>query len=292
MTLANLVSISDLSGIQIADLLARAGEFAEAQPRRGDLGVHPEKCVQLLFYEDSTRTRTSFESAAVRLGYGTCLVTASGSSVAKGESLRDTVLTLQASVEPSALVLRHPENFAPAQLAAAQWCAIPVINAGDGTNEHPTQALLDALTLIRHFTPTSLNRMGGNADVLPLAGLHIAIVGDIVRSRVARSNVALLPTLGAQVTVVAPPQMVPADIASWNAESTSDLDSVIPDVDAVMMLRIQKERMEHATSLDLTQFHEAYGLNEERAGRMKAEAVERHPGPMNRGDEITDTVAD
>lgn len=280
MTLGKLVAIADLTDADISTLLNRANNFAEAQPHRGDLGSHPETCVQLLFYEDSTRTRTSFESAAARLGFSTCLVTATGSSVAKGESLRDTVLTLQASVEPNVLVLRHPENSAPAQVASADWCTTAVVNAGDGTNEHPTQALLDALTLQRHF------------GVGRLDGLRIAIVGDIVRSRVARSNVALLPRLGAHVTVVAPQEMLPSDVHSWGVAAVTNLDDVVADVDAVMMLRIQKERMTSATSLDLEQFHGAYGLTDARASRMRPEAVVMHPGPMNRGVEIADGVAD
>ena len=280
MTLQNLVCIADLSDADISTLLNRADSFAEAQPRRGDLGAHPETCVQLLFYEDSTRTRTSFESAAARLGYSTCLVTASGSSVAKGESLRDTVMTLQASVEPNVLVLRHPENLAPAHVASAPWCTTAVVNAGDGINEHPTQALLDAFTLQRHF------------GVRRLDGVRIVIVGDIVRSRVARSNVALLPRLGAQVTVVAPQEMLPDDIQSWGVTAVTDLDDVIADVDVVMMLRIQKERMASATSLDLGQFHNSYGLTDIRASRMRATSVVMHPGPMNRGVEIADDVAD
>lgn len=280
MKLGKLVSIADLGDAEIAFLLSRAGSFADAQPRRGDLGTHPQTCVQLLFYEDSTRTRTSFESAAARLGFSTCLVTATGSSVAKGESLRDTVLTLQASVEPQVLVLRHPENLAPAWVASEPWCATAVVNAGDGTNEHPTQALLDALTLLRHFGTSRLD------------GLHIAIVGDIVRSRVARSNAALLPRLGVKVTVVAPPEMLPTDIQAWGVAAVSDFDEVIGSVDAVMMLRIQKERMAAATDLDLKQFHDAYGLTNVRAGKLRSDAVVLHPGPMNRGVEIADDVAD
>lgn len=280
MSINHLVSIADLSDLQVDSLLARAHEFADTTPRRGDLGSTPSACVQMLFYEDSTRTRTSFESAAARLGYSTCLVTASGSSVAKGESLRDTVLTLQASVDPTVLVLRHPENGAPAWVAQGAWCETAVVNAGDGTHEHPTQALLDALTLQRQF-----GRDG-------LAGRHIAIVGDIVRSRVARSNALLLPRLGMKVTVVAPPEMLPADIAEWGVGSSNDLDGVVGEVDAVMMLRIQKERMSAATRLDTHAFHAAYAMTTERAARLRPEAVVMHPGPMNRGIEISDEVAD
>lgn len=280
MSLNHLVSIADLTDGDIDALLSRAQHFADASPRRGDLGSTPSVCVQMLFYEDSTRTRTSFESAAARLGYSTCLVTASGSSVAKGESLMDTILTLQASIDPTVLVLRHPENGAPAWVADAPWCGCAVVNAGDGTHEHPTQALLDALTLRRHFGSDRLD------------GRHVVIVGDIIRSRVARSNALLLPRLGATVTVVAPAEMLPDDIDLWGVRSSNDLDAVTGDADAVMMLRIQKERMSTSTSLDVEAFHAAYGLTSARAAAMRPDAVVMHPGPMNRGVEIAGEVAD
>lgn len=280
MSARNLVSITDLSDGDIAQLLTRAHQFRTEQPARGSLESKADACIQLLFYEDSTRTRTSFESAAARLGYSTCLVTATGSSVAKGESLRDTVVTLQASVDPAVLVVRHPESGAANFIAESSWCNMPVVNAGDGTNEHPTQALLDAVTLQQHF------------GVEGLSGRHIAIVGDIVRSRVAKSNVLLLPRLGMHVTLVAPPEMLPPDVADWGVAHTSNLDDVIADVDAVMMLRIQKERMAAAANLDTTAFHAAFGLTSTRANRLGANAVVLHPGPMNRGVEIADEVAD
>ena len=280
MSVNHLVSIADLSDGDIDMLLSRAHHFADTSPRRGDLGATPSLCVQMLFYEDSTRTRTSFESAAARLGYSTCLVTAAGSSVAKGESLRDTVVTLQASVDPAVLVLRHPENGAPASVARAPWCETAVVNAGDGTHEHPTQALLDALTLQRQF-----GREG-------LAGRRIVIVGDIVRSRVARSNALLLPRLGMHVTLVAPPEMLPDDVTAWGVASTSDLACATAEADAVMMLRIQRERMSAATSLDTDAFHSAYAMTAARAAQLRPDAVVMHPGPMNRGIEISDEVAD
>ncbi|NDB17775.1 MAG: aspartate carbamoyltransferase catalytic subunit [Actinobacteria bacterium] len=274
----HLTAISDLSDAHIESLLARAAEFALVPHRADSALTASSPCVQLLFYEDSTRTRTSFESAARRLGYATCLVTASGSSVAKGESLKDTILTLQASVRPQVTVLRHPENGAVAQVAHSPWCDTSMVNAGDGTNEHPTQALLDAATLRSHF-----------GDI---AGLKIAIVGDIVRSRVARSNSALLPRLGAHITYVAPRSLLPEDIDSWPGDVCHEIDDALPEVDVVMCLRIQRERMPAGVDVSSAEFTRALGLTTARAARMRAHAMVMHPGPMNRGVEIDSEVAD
>lgn len=274
----HLTAIADLSDTDIRALLERAAEFSSS----GDVAPTPmtasSPCVQLLFYEDSTRTRTSFESAARRLGYATSLVTAAGSSVAKGESLKDTILTLQASVQPAVIVLRHPDSNAVADVAGSSWCQTSMVNAGDGINEHPTQALLDAATLRRHF-----------GDI---AGLRIAIVGDIVRSRVARSNSLLLPRLGAHLTYVAPDSLLPADISTWTGEVCNDIEDVLPAIDVVMCLRIQRERMPAGSDVNSAEFARALGLSAARAARMPAHAVVMHPGPMNRGVEIDSEVAD
>lgn len=273
----HLLSIHDLTDEDISALLDRATDFAGGTPPLPPPpGLAP--CVQLLFYEDSTRTRTSFEAAARRLGYATCLVTASGSSVAKGESLKDTILTLQASVDPAVVVLRHPQNGAVADVAHSDWCTTSMVNAGDGTNEHPTQALLDALTLRRHFGRVS--------------GLRVALVGDIVRSRVARSNAALLRRLGAEVTLVAPPALLPEDIDAWQGSVTGDLDAAVADCDVVMCLRIQRERMPAGVEVEPAEFSAAFGLTRARADLMPQHAVVMHPGPMNRGVEIESSVAD
>jgi aspartate carbamoyltransferase catalytic subunit len=274
MPLQNVVSIADLSDAEIALLLDRAHALV-GSPRLAPTGA---ACIQLLFYEDSTRTRTSFETAARRLGFDVCLVTASGSSVAKGENLRDTIVTLQESVDPAVIVVRHPENFAPRFVAEAPWSTTSVVNAGDGTNEHPTQALLDAFTLQRHFGTDRLQ------------GLKVAIVGDIVRSRVARSNAMLLPRLGVDVTLVAP--QLPADVSQWGVRVSGDLDAVVPDVDVVMALRIQRERMTSELDMDASDYHSSFGLTVARAEQMAPTAVVMHPGPMNRGVEIANEVAD
>ena len=274
----HLTAIAELSDGQVHALLDRTAQFASLSQATDRPLTASSPCVQLLFYEDSTRTRTSFESAARRLGYATCLVTASGSSVAKGESLKDTMLTLQASVQPVVTVLRHPENGVVADVAGSTWCDTAMVNAGDGTNEHPTQALLDAATLQSHF---------GEID-----GLHVAIVGDIVRSRVARSNSALLPRLGAHITYVAPEALLPEDIDTWPGEVCHEIDEVLPHADVVMCLRIQRERMPHGFDVDSAEFTAALGLTEQRASRMRDHAMVMHPGPMNRGIEIDSAVAD
>jgi aspartate carbamoyltransferase catalytic subunit len=228
-----------------------------------------------LFYEDSTRTRISFEAAAKRLSADVINFSAKGSSVSKGESLKDTALTLQA-MGADAVVVRHPASGAPHRLA--NWVAGSVINAGDGTHEHPTQALLDAYTL--------RSRLGG------IAGRQVAIVGDVLHSRVARSNVALLHTLGAKVTLVAPPTLVPVGVGAWPAVVSFDLDAVLPTADAVMMLRVQKERMGEAYFPSAREYSRRYGLDGPRMRRLPEHAIVMHPGPMNRGMEITPEVAD
>src|ERR671921_2608018 len=231
-----------------------------------------------LFFEDSTRTRISFEAAAKRLSADVINFSAKGSSVSKGESLKDTALTLQA-MGADAVVIRHPASGAPHRLAA--WVDGSVINAGDGTHEHPTQALLDAYTM--------RSRLGKLDD------LNVTIVGDVLHSRVARSNVLLLTTLGAQVTVVGPPTLIPVDIAAALEPSLTvsyDLDSVLPGADVVMMLRVQTERMQDSYFPSAREYSRRYGLDAARMRRLPEHAIVMHPGPMNRGMEITPEVAD
>jgi aspartate carbamoyltransferase catalytic subunit len=228
-----------------------------------------------LFYEDSTRTRISFELAAKRLSADVINFSAKGSSVSKGESLKDTALTLEA-MGADAVVVRHWASGAPHRLA--NWVRGSVVNAGDGTHEHPTQALLDAYTIRQ--------RLGR------LEGVRVAIVGDVLHSRVARSNVGLLHTLGAEVTLVAPPTLLPVGVGSWPAEVSYDLDAVLPKVDVVMMLRVQAERMNASFFPSAREYSRRYGLDARRMGALPDDAIVMHPGPMNRGMEIAAEVAD
>ena len=228
-----------------------------------------------LFFEDSTRTRTSFELAGKRLGADVINMSVSTSSVSKGETLLDTAATLNA-MRCDLLVVRHDQSGAPYLLA--QKVASAVINAGDGTHEHPTQALLDAFTMRK--------RLGR------LEGLRVTIVGDVLHSRVARSNVLLLSTLGADVTLVAPPTLLPTGIDAWPAEVSYDFDSVLPKSDVVMMLRVQRERMGAAYFPSAREYSRRYGLDARRMALLGDEAVVMHPGPMNRGMEIAAEVAD
>jgi aspartate carbamoyltransferase catalytic subunit len=230
-----------------------------------------------LFFEDSTRTRISFEVAAKRLSADVINFAAKGSSVSKGESLKDTALTLQA-IGADAVVVRHSASGAPHRLAQSEWTSGSVINAGDGTHEHPTQALLDAFTMRRHL---------GDVE-----GRRIAIVGDVLHSRVARSNALLLATLGADVTLVAPPTLLPVGVHTWPVQVSYDLDSVLPKADAVMMLRVQAERMHAAFFPSAREYSRRYGLDLRRMGLLPDHALVMHPGPMNRGMEITADVAD
>ncbi|WP_433869397.1 aspartate carbamoyltransferase catalytic subunit [Saccharopolyspora sp. CA-218241] len=236
------------------------------------------RTVVTLFYENSTRTRVSFEVAGKWMSADVINVSASSSSVGKGESLRDTALTL-AAAGADCVIVRHPASGAAHRLAG--WLAeagTQVVNAGDGTHEHPTQALLDAATL--------RERLG------ELAGRRIGIVGDLLHSRVARSNVHLLRTLGAEVVLVAPPTLVPTGIDGWGARVTHDLDAELPGLDAVMLLRVQAERMHGGFFPSAREYSIGYGLNEARSARLPEHAVVLHPGPMLRGMEIAGTVAD
>ncbi|MFJ6197611.1 aspartate carbamoyltransferase catalytic subunit [Micromonospora sp. NPDC092111] len=292
----HLLSGADLDADTATQILDTAAEMATVAGREvKKLPALRGRTVVNLFYEDSTRTRISFEAAAKRLSADVINFSAKGSSVTKGESLKDTALTLQA-MGADAVVVRHPASGAPHRLA--DWVDGSVVNAGDGTHEHPTQALLDAYTM--------RSRLGR------LAGLHVAIVGDVLHSRVARSNVLLLTTLGAKVTLVGPPTLIPVD---WAARASAappgvpgadgpvaapghgtdvsyDLDAVLPGVDVVMMLRVQRERMNDSYFPSAREYARRYGLDGPRMRRLPGHAIVMHPGPMNRGMEITPEVAD
>lgn len=237
-----------------------------------------------MFFEDSTRTRLSFEAAATRLSADVMNFDARGSSVSKGESLQDTAQTLEA-MGADIIVIRHPESGAASELAHSGWVESSVINAGDGTNEHPTQALLDAATLRQRFCNEPLGK--------DLSGLSVAIVGDLAHSRVARSNVYLLTTLGAQVTLVAPSALMPVDVDSWTATSVTTFEEALDlQPDAVMMLRMQKERLATDLVESVEQYVKDFCLTNARAQLLPKHSVVMHPGPMNRGVEIDSAVAD
>ena len=278
----HLLSIADLNKSEAISILDTATELARVSD--GAVKKLPTlrgRTIVNLFAEDSTRTRISFEAAAKRLSADVINFSAKGSSVSKGESLKDTAMTLQA-MGADAVVIRHSASGAAQRLADSQWMSGSVINAGDGTHEHPSQALLDAFTIRKHLGM-------GTSD---LAGLNVAIVGDILHSRVARSNVLLLAMLGAKVTLVAPPTLLPVGIQNWPATVSYDFDSVIPHVDVVMMLRVQQERMSDLFFPNAREYSRYFGLNGERMASMKSGAIVMHPGPMNRGLEISAEVAD
>nr|WP_294695706.1 aspartate carbamoyltransferase catalytic subunit [uncultured Friedmanniella sp.] len=279
----HLLSAADLSLAEITEILDLAEEMAQIQARPvKKLPALRGRTVVNLFFEDSTRTRSSFELAGKWLSADVINVSAKGSSVSKGESLRDTVLTV-AAMGVDALVIRHHASGAPRQ--ASQWIDAHVLNAGDGTHEHPTQALLDAFTLRRHFRTSEPGR---NA----FAGKRVVIAGDVTHSRVARSNVLLLKTLGADVTLVAPPTLMPSGVDCWPVSTTTDLDAVLPEADAVMMLRVQRERMSGGYFPTPREYTIGYGLTRARLASMKPGSAICHPGPMNRGLEISADAAD
>jgi len=278
----HLVSATDLTKDDAVLVLDTAKELAVISDRPvKKLPTLRGRTVVNLFFEDSTRTRISFEAASKRLSADVINFSAKGSSVSKGESLKDTAQTLQ-SMGADAVVIRHGSSGAPHLLATRNWIDAVVINAGDGTHEHPTQALLDAYTIRKHLR----NNEGD------LTGLKVAIVGDILHSRVARSNAILLKTLGATPIMVAPPTLLPVGIEKWNGEYSYDLDEVLPQVDAVMMLRVQQERMSDAYFPNTREYSRNFGLNAQRLKTMQKHALVLHPGPMNRGMEITAEVAD
>jgi aspartate carbamoyltransferase catalytic subunit len=278
----HLLSAADLTHEDAVLVLDTARELAAVSSREvKKLPTLRGRTVVNLFFEDSTRTRISFEAAAKRLSADVINFSAKGSSVSKGESLKDTAMTLQA-MGADGVVIRHGASGAPHRLANSGWIEAAVVNAGDGTHEHPTQALLDAFTMRHHLAD-------GEGD---LAGRRVTIVGDVLHSRVARSNVLLLHTLGAQVTLVAPPTLLPVGVETWPCEVSYDLDAPLPGTDALMMLRVQRERMGAAYFPSEREYSRRYGLDSRRAALLPEHAIVMHPGPMNRGMEITAEVAD
>ena len=274
----HLLSAADLSkddALLILDTAEELGRLADRPVKK--LPTLRGRTVVNLFFEDSTRTRISFEAAAKRLSADVINFSAKGSSVSKGESLKDTALTLEA-MGADAVVIRHPSSGAPHTLANSGWIGGSVVNAGDGTHEHPTQALLDSFTMRRHLGS--------------LEGRSVVVVGDVLHSRVARSNVLLLATLGAEVTLVAPPTLLPVGVGTWPCSFSYDLDAAIPHADVVMMLRVQRERMNAAFFPSVREYSRRYGLDVDRMSRLPDHAIVMHPGPMNRGLEITAEVAD
>jgi len=278
----HLISAGDLSREETVLILDTAAELASVAGRPiRKLPTLRGMTVVNLFYEDSTRTRTSFEAAAKRLSADVINFSARGSSVAKGESLKDTALTLEA-MGADAVVIRHGASGAAHRLAG--WVTGSVVNAGDGTHEHPTQALLDAFTIRQ--------RLGADKRGTGLDGLRVTIVGDVLHSRVARSNVLLLSTLGAEVTLVAPPTLMPYAVHTWPCKAGYDLDTELRKTDVVMMLRVQQERMSAAYFPSVREYRRRYGLDTGRMALLPSHAIVMHPGPMNRGVEIAAEVAD
>ncbi|MBV8861591.1 MAG: aspartate carbamoyltransferase catalytic subunit [Mycobacterium sp.] len=278
----HLLAAGDLSRTEATAILDDADRFAQALVGREvrKLPTLRGRTLITMFYENSTRTRVSFEVAGKWMSADVINVSAGGSSVAKGESLRDTALTLRAA-GADALIIRHPASGAAHRLA--DWTAgagggPSVINAGDGTHEHPTQALLDALTIRQRL---------GEID-----GRRVVIVGDILHSRVARSNVVLLATLGAEVVLVAPPTLLPVGVTDWPVTVSYDLDAELPAADAMLMLRVQAERMNGGFFPSAREYSVRYGLSERRQAMLPGHAVVLHPGPMLRGMEISSSVAD
>ena len=272
----HLVGLDELSAEEITYILDTAESFREVSTRSiKKVPALRGKVVGLLFFEDSTRTRMSFELAASRLSADTVLLTSKGSSVTKGETTLDTVRNVEA-MGVDIFVIRHGQSGAPHMLA--NKVSASIINAGDGSHEHPTQALLDIFTIRR--------RLGG------LSGLRVAIVGDIAHSRVARSNIIGLRKLGAEVVVVGPPTLVPAAITAMGCEISHSLDDVLAEVDVINMLRIQFERFGSGLFPSVREYSRLYGLNTERMARCRKDVLIMHPGPMNRGVEITSEVAD
>lgn len=297
----HLLNTADLSVAEAVLLLDTTAQMAATQSREiKKLPTLRGRTVVNLFFEDSTRTRLSFEAAAKRLSADVINFSTKGSSVSKGESLKDTALTL-AAMGADAIVIRHQASGAPHLLAHSGWVDVPVINAGDGTHQHPTQALLDAFTLRRHLggelkpagsEHSIMNGLGGD-----LKGRKIAVVGDVLHSRVARSNVYLLHTLGAEVMLVSPPTLVPVGVEAWPCMVSYNLDEVLADwkPDAVMMLRVQRERMSGSGGgffPSPLEYSRLYGLDSRRMDMLEEHAIILHPGPMNRGLEISARAAD
>ncbi len=282
----HLLSTKDLTrdeAIAILDIAEDMSGVGEREVKK--LPALRGKTVVNLFFEDSTRTRVSFELAAKRLSADVINFSAKGSSVSKGESLKDTAQTL-AAMGADAVVIRHPASGAPRVLADSGWIDAGIVNAGDGTHEHPTQALLDAFTIRRRLH-------GAASRGTALDGAAVTIVGDILHSRVARSNLWLLTTLGAEVRLVAPATLLPVSITGWPATVSYDLDEAIAqNPDAIMMLRIQAERMNAAFFPNAREYSRQWGLDDERLATLPAATIVMHPGPMNRGLEISANAAD
>jgi aspartate carbamoyltransferase catalytic subunit len=272
----HLQSVTQLSPQDITRILDTADSFREVGTRViKKVPALRGRTVVNLFYEASTRTRISFEIAAKRLSADVINFTTSGSSVSKGESLKDTALTLEA-MGADAIVIRHSSSGSPYTLS--RWVEASVINAGDGTHEHPTQALLDLYTIREHFPSFD--------------GLRVAIVGDVLHSRVARSGTHALSRMGAQVTLVGPPTLIPPDAAAWGAEVAHELDPVLPKLDVCYMLRVQRERQRQQYFPSIREYARLYGLDRRRVEALPEGALIMHPGPMNRGVEIASEVAD
>ena len=272
----HLLSMHDLSGNDVTRILDTAGSFREVGTRViKKVPALRGRTVVNLFLENSTRTRISFELAAKRLSADVINFGAGGSSVAKGESLKDTAMTLQA-MGADAIVVRHSSSGSPLQLT--RWVDAHVLNAGDGTHEHPTQALLDLYTM---------REKHGRLD-----GLRVAIVGDVLHSRVARSLSIGLVTVGAEVTLVGPPTLIPPEAPAWGVEVSYDLDGVIPKLDVCYMLRVQRERQRLEYFPSVREYARLFGLTTDRAAMLPETALIMHPGPMNRGVEIDSDVAD
>ncbi|MGX1694856.1 aspartate carbamoyltransferase catalytic subunit [Microbacterium keratanolyticum] len=282
----HLLDTQTLARAEALRILDVAEDMADTQSREiKKLPTLRGKTVVNLFFEDSTRTRISFEAAAKRLSADVINFAAKGSSVSKGESLKDTAQTLEA-MGADAVVIRHPASGAPRTLATSGWISAGVVNAGDGTHEHPTQALLDAFTIRKR-------RFGTDSRGRDLTGIRIVIVGDVLHSRVARSNVWLLAALGAHVTLVTPPTLIPQDVSNWPVRVLYDLDEALAeDPDAVMMLRIQLERMHAAFFPSEREYSRRWGLDPVRLARLTGDSIVLHPGPMNRGLEISAEAAD
>jgi aspartate carbamoyltransferase catalytic subunit len=272
----HLLSVTQLRPEDITAVLDTADSFREVGTRViKKVPALRGRTVVNLFYENSTRTRISFELAAKRLSADVINFSTSGSSVAKGESLKDTALTLQA-MGADAIVIRHSSSGSPNTLT--RWVEASVINAGDGTHEHPTQALLDLYTIREHYPS--------------FEGLRVAIVGDVLHSRVARSNTHALARMGAEVTLVGPPTLIPPDAPAWGAEVSYELDAVLPKLDVCYMLRVQRERQRQQYFPSVREYSRLFGLSRDRVDALPEGALIMHPGPMNRGVEIASDVAD
>jgi aspartate carbamoyltransferase catalytic subunit len=272
----HLLSVTQLSPEDITRVLDTAESFREVGTRMiKKVPALRGRTVVNLFYENSTRTRISFELAAKRLSADVINFSTSGSSVAKGESLKDTALTLQA-MGADAIVIRHSSSGSPHALT--RWVEASVINAGDGTHEHPTQALLDLYTIREHFPS--------------FEGLRVAVVGDVLHSRVARSNTHALARMGAEVTLVGPPTLIPPEAPAWGAQISHDIDEVLPKLDVCYMLRVQRERQRQQYFPSVREYSRLFGLTRERVEALPEGALIMHPGPMNRGVEIASDVAD